>query len=185
MALRSSRCRLVYLCLHWMWHINATCEYRENEYSSLFSMIDVLNLGMLDAENCSWVGLTSLSDGFTYTVICHCSYRWPPARLLQTVIRTPHSKIRGDAPAVNHASKRKPLAASAGSHNPKHSASPFDVTHFRRSYSADSPIWAIAWVGVRRTCIYLIVHLYLKEAIIFYSHEASFSPFESIQHFVS
>ena len=39
--------------------------------------------------------------------------------------------------------KWKPLAASARSHNPKHSASPFDVTHFRCSYSADSPIGAI------------------------------------------
>ena len=36
----------------------------------------------------------------------------------------------------------KPLAVSACSHNPKHSASPFDATHFHCSYSADSPIRA-------------------------------------------
>ena len=43
----------------------------------------------------------------------------------------------------------------------------------------------IVWVGVCRSCIYLIVHIYLKEAIIFYYHEAFLSPLESIQHFAS
>ena len=38
--------------------------------------------------------------------------------------------------------KWNPLAASARIHNPKHSGSPFDVTHFHCSYSADSPIRA-------------------------------------------